>query len=40
MSDYGSLSLDAYRDALASDSPTPGGVRRRLLRYHRVQHWL
>jgi glutamate formiminotransferase/formiminotetrahydrofolate cyclodeaminase len=25
MSDYGSLSLDAYRDALASDSPTPGG---------------
>ena len=25
MSEYGDMTLDAYRDALASDAPTPGG---------------
>ena len=25
MTDYGGMSLDEYRDALASDAPTPGG---------------
>ena len=25
MSEYGDMSLDEFRDALASDSPTPGG---------------
>ena len=25
MSEYGNMTLDEYRDTLASDSPTPGG---------------
>ena len=25
MSEYGNMSLDEYRDALASKNPTPGG---------------